>query len=97
MTKKAKKTAYVAKIPNKNGYIHYTDEEHSIWHDLITRQIPMLPGRACPQWINAMIEMDFPKDRVPQLNEISKKLKSHTGWSVAPVAALIPFTEFFFF
>lgn len=93
--KKSKKTSYVAKIPNKNGEIGYTPEEDSIWHDLITRQIPMLPDRACPQWISAMNEMNFPTDRVPQLNEISKTLKKHTGWSVAPVAALIPFTRFF--
>ncbi len=91
----AKKTSYVAKIPNKNGEIHYTDEENAIWHDLITRQVPMLAGHACPQWINAMNEMNFPKNRVPQLKDISRTLMEHTGWSVAPVPALIPYTAFF--
>jgi phenylalanine-4-hydroxylase len=88
-------TSYQAKIPDSNGFIHYTDEENSVWHDLITRQIPMLPGRACDQWINAMELMQFPHDRIPQLNEVSEVLKDHTGWSVAPVPALIGFTEFF--
>jgi phenylalanine-4-hydroxylase len=42
-----------------------------------------------------MEEMNFPLDRVPQLSEINQVLARHTGWSVVPVPALIPFTEFF--
>jgi phenylalanine-4-hydroxylase len=34
-------------------------------------------------------------DRVPQLGEISEVLQKHSGWSVAPVPALIGFTKFF--
>ena len=39
--------------------------------------------------------MNFPQDRVPQLGEVSAVLQRHTGWSVAPVPALIGFREFF--
>jgi phenylalanine-4-hydroxylase len=39
--------------------------------------------------------MDFPRDRIPQLHEVSERLLDHTGWSVAPVPALIDFTSFF--
>jgi len=90
-----KSTKYTAKLPGPDGRIHYTDAENEIWHDLITRQIPMLPGRACRPWIEAMEEMRFPLDRVPQLPEINQVLARHTGWNVVPVPALIPFTEFF--
>jgi len=90
-----KNSAYKSKTPDANGIIFYSDEENEIWHDLITRQIPMLPGRACNQWIKAMEVMQFPLDRVPQLSEINTVLAQHTGWSVVPVPALIPFTEFF--
>ncbi len=86
---------YVSRKPDKKGVIHYTEEENAIWHDLITRQIPLLPRRACSPWIEAMNEMNFPIDRVPQLKDVSKVLKEHTGWSVTGVAALIGFTEFF--
>ena len=91
----SKKSKYVSKAPDKNGLIPYSHNENAIWHDLITRQIPMLPGRACKPWINAMHEMNFPKDRIPQLKDVSAVLMEHTGWSVAGVDALIPFTEFF--
>jgi phenylalanine-4-hydroxylase len=89
------KTTYVSKHPDKSGLIRYTREENAIWRDLIARQVPMLPGRACPQWIGALNEMNFPTDRIPQLGEVSEVLRRHTGWSVAPVPALIGFTEFF--
>ena len=88
-------TSYRSKQPDSKGFIHYSDEENATWHDLITRQVPMLPGRACPQWIGALNEMNFPIERIPQLKEISEVLRAHTGWSVSPVPALIGFTEFF--
>jgi phenylalanine-4-hydroxylase len=90
-----KTSTYTSRQPDENGTIAYSVEENAIWRDLIERQIPMLNGRACQQWINALDEMNFPKDRVPQLKEVSKVLRAHTGWAVAPVPALIGFTEFF--
>jgi len=90
-----KSSKYTSRQPDANGHIPYSTEENTIWHDLITRQIPLLPNRACKPWIDAMNEMNFPINRVPQLKEISEVLKKHTGWSVAPVPALIGFTEFF--
>jgi phenylalanine-4-hydroxylase len=91
----AKGTKYVAKIPDRNGYIHYTDEEHQIWHELITRQRKVLPGRACAEYIDALELLGLPDDRVPQCEDVSRVLREHTGWEVAPVPALINFTDFF--
>jgi len=90
-----KGTKYTAKTPDENGYIHYTEEEDQIWHELITQQKEILPGRASPIWLEAMERMDFPEDRVPQCKEVSEVLRDHTGWSVAPVPALINFDKFF--
>ena len=90
-----KSTTYTSHQPDKNGLIPYSEEENTVWRDLIKRQIPMLNGRACTPWIDALNEMNFPKDRVPQLNELSEVLQKHTGWSVSAVPALIGFTEFF--
>jgi phenylalanine-4-hydroxylase len=88
-------TKYISKQPGADGRIPYSAEENAIWHDLISRQVPMLPGRACPQWISALDEMNFPMDRIPQLEDVSAVLRAHTGWEVAAVPALIGFTEFF--
>lgn len=90
-----KSSTYTSKQADEHGHIPYSAEENAVWRDLIERQIPMLNGRACGPWIRALDEMNFPKDRIPQLKDVSEVLKEHTGWSVAPVPALIGFTEFF--
>jgi phenylalanine-4-hydroxylase len=91
----AKVSKYVAKQADATGRIHYTEDENQIWHELITTQLPMLPGRACDEYIDALALLNFPLDRIPQLPEVSEVLMDHTGWSVHGVPALIGFTEFF--
>lgn len=90
-----KGTKYVAKIPDENGFIHYTEDEHAVWNELITRQMPVVEKYASDEYLKALDRMDFPRDRIPQCNEVSDVLRKHTGWEVAPVPALIPFGEFF--
>ncbi len=91
----AKSTRYVAKIPDKNGVIHYTDEENAIWNELITRQKAVIRDRACAEYLEALERLDLPEDRVPQCKEVSRVLRQHTGWEVEPVPALINFDKFF--
>ncbi len=88
-------TKYKAKIPDENGFIHYSDEENAIWNTLITRQNAALPGKACQDMMDVIELMNFPEDRVPQCSDISKILRELTGWEVAPVPALINFPRFF--
>ncbi|MEJ2535416.1 MAG: phenylalanine 4-monooxygenase [Gammaproteobacteria bacterium] len=90
-----KSSTYVSHTPDDRGIIHYSEEENAVWRELITRQRPMLEGRVCDEYIRALDLMDFPTDRIPQLHEVSEVLRDHTGWSVAPVPALIDFTSFF--
>jgi phenylalanine-4-hydroxylase len=90
-----KSSTYTSRQPDEHGHIPYSAEENAVWRDLMKRQIPMLNGRACSPWIRALDEMNFPINRVPQLAEVSEVLQKHTGWAVAPVPALIGFTEFF--
>ena len=63
--------------------------------ELINSQLPILAGQVCEEYIEALNIMDFPRDRIPQLGEISAVLMDHTGWSVVAVPALIDFTSFF--
>jgi len=91
----AKSSNYISRTPDAKGIIHYSDEENRVWSDLIGGQLPMLEGRVCQEYIDALSAMDFPNDRIPQLHEISRVLMDHTGWSVVAVPALIDFTSFF--
>jgi phenylalanine-4-hydroxylase len=92
---KAKKTKYVAKVPDASGYIPYTEEEDETWSILISRQRPIAERYACREWLEACDRMRFPTDRIPQCVEVSKALQAATGWSVYPCAALINFDDFF--
>ena len=91
----AKSSKYEAKVPNEDGIIPYTDEEHSVWRDLYARQIEIVQGRVCDEFLDGIRALDLPTDRIPQPGEVSEVLMEKTGWQVAPVPALINFDRFF--
>ncbi|MDB5986966.1 MAG: phhA [Nevskia sp.] len=91
----AKSTKYVAREADASGLVHYGDDEHRIWHELYTRQQQAIRGKACDEFMHGLELLQLPRDRVPQLAEVSKVLQRETGWEVAYVPALIPFSEFF--
>jgi phenylalanine-4-hydroxylase len=90
-----KGTKYVARQPDSAGLVRYTDEEHGIWATLYERQERAIRGKACDEYFQGIDLLGMPRDRIPQLPEISKVLRRETGWEVAYVPALIPFSEFF--
>ena len=90
-----KSSKYEAKIPDAKGIISYTDEEHRIWAELYTRQMEMIPGRVCDEFLQGLDALQLPQDRIPQPTEVSEVLLERTGWEVAPVPALINFDRFF--
>jgi len=90
-----KSSKYEAKLPDDNGIIPYTDEEHSVWRDLYARQIDVIQGRVCQEFLDGLEMLDLPAERIPQPGEVSKVLRERTGWEVAPVPALINFDRFF--
>jgi phenylalanine-4-hydroxylase len=91
----SKSTKYAARVPDAEGFIHYTEDEHLVWHYLITRQRPVTARYACAEYLEALERMNFPDDRIPQCREVSQVLLQATGWQVEPVEALIPFGQFF--
>lgn len=88
-------TKYVAKQPNSKGIIDFTAQENETWQILFERQVDTIQNRACDEFIAGLKQLDFPSRRVPQCPEISEVLRAATGWSVVPVAALIPLQTFF--
>lgn len=86
---------YVAHIPDAEGYIAYSEEENKVWNILFERQVKLLPGRACDEFITGLNSLEITSLAIPQLPDLSKRLKAKTGWQVSPVAALISAREFF--
>ena len=91
----ATQSSYVARKADTNGFIHYTDVEHARWHNLMQRQMEVLPGFAAPVYLEALERLELPQDRIPQCREVSDSLFETSGWCVVPVPALIDFPTFF--
>jgi len=90
-----KPSKYVAREADATGIVAYSEDEHRIWHELYARQTVAIQGKACDEFAAGLSLLNLPRDRVPQLAEVSKILRRETGWEVARVPALIPFSEFF--
>lgn len=86
---------YIAKQPDQFGTVDYTEQENETWQILFDRQFKVIQDRACPEFIEGLLTLNMPNDRVPQCNEISERLKKITGWTIEPVPAMISLTEFF--
>ena len=86
---------YLAKKPNKFGVIDFTREENETWKILFERQMQTILHRACDEYHDCLKKLNLPSDKIPQCPEVSEILKSHTGWSVVPVDAIIPIGVFF--
>lgn len=86
---------YVSHQPDQHGMVAYSAEEDRVWQILFDRQMKLLPGRACDEFINGLEELGFAASHIPQLPDVSRRLKAKTGWEVAAVPALISARAFF--
>lgn len=89
------KSRYVAKKADSKGYIHYIDDEHSVWSTLFERQMKLIPGRACDEFVAGVEKLALNRNEIPQIPDINNALEKITGWRVQAVAALITPDEFF--
>lgn len=86
---------YVSHIPDAEGYINYSEQEHHVWRLLYERQMPILTDRACDEFIQGVHCLNLSPHCIPQLPEVSKTLLEYTGWQVQAVPALISARDFF--
>ena len=88
-------TEYVARELDAQGFINYSLEENQTWEFLYKRQMDIIQGRACDEYIRGLEILGLSENSVPQLPDVNKALRQATGWEVAAVPALIPFGKFF--
>ncbi|MAL92954.1 MAG: phenylalanine 4-monooxygenase, partial [Pseudomonas sp.] len=55
-----KTTHYVAREPDAQGHIHYPDAEHAVWQTLVERQLKLLDGRACQEYLDGLDQLALP-------------------------------------
>ncbi|MGQ7248879.1 phenylalanine 4-monooxygenase [Halomonas sp. V046] len=91
----SKATQYQARLPDEHGVIHWNETENATWATLMDRQLELIDGRVCQEYLDGLDRLDLPRDRIPQLADIDRVLRDATGWETAQVPALIPFDTFF--
>jgi phenylalanine-4-hydroxylase len=75
-------------------WANYSAEEHALYRRLFERQSKLVPKYACPEWIEAIAGLDSSR-QIPNFDDVSRKLRSKTGWEIVAVPGLIPDDAFF--
>lgn len=73
----------------------YSPAEHDRWARLFSKQLEVLPGRACDEFLDAVDRLGMPRDTIPDMDSLSNRLEKLTGWRVVPVTDLVPDDIFF--
>jgi phenylalanine-4-hydroxylase len=74
--------------------ISYTEAENEVWRTVCRELPPKHERLACRAYREAVAALDLPRDRIPQLTEVSERLQRLTGWSYAPAPGLVPLRAF---
>jgi phenylalanine-4-hydroxylase len=76
-------------------HVAYTPEENAIWRT-VSRELSVKHGRyACREYREAVERLGLPRDRVPQLDEVTDLLRPLTGFKYHPAAGLVPLRQFY--
>lgn len=75
--------------------IDYAEDEQEVWRTVWSKLGPKHERYACRAFRDAVAELDLPRDRIPQLDEVSAALEPLTGFRYAPAAGLVPLREFY--
>ena len=90
-----KRRGYIASLSKRfreTGVItdvEYTEEEQGIWRHVAARLQEMHEKHASPFYLRAKRDLGFSNDRIPQLSEMSKRLKELTNFRLAPIEGLV--------
>jgi phenylalanine-4-hydroxylase len=67
----------------------YTDLEHHVWQTIWSALGPAHREHACAEYLDCLAKLDFGTNRIPQLDEVSRKVEAISGFRLEPVAGLV--------
>ena len=67
----------------------YTELEHSVWQTIWDALGPAHRAHACAEYLDCLEKLNFDTDRIPQLDEVSRKVEALSGFRLEPVAGLV--------
>ena len=75
--------------------IEYTEAEQEVWRTVQRELAPKHERYACRAFREARAALDLPRDRIPQLDEVTARLEPLTGFHYVPAAGIVPVREFY--
>jgi phenylalanine-4-hydroxylase len=75
--------------------VHYTAEEDGAWRAVRKALAPLHAEFAASEYLVAARTLDLPDDHVPQLDEVSARLRSLSGFRYVPVPGLVETRRFY--
>ncbi len=72
----------------------YSEADHDRWRRLYRRQMELVPGRACDEYVHALAQLDYAAG-IPRFDVVSRALEQATGWRLVAVPGLVPDLVFF--
>jgi phenylalanine-4-hydroxylase len=75
--------------------IEYTEAEQEVWRTVCRELAPKHARYACRAFRDAVSALDLPRERIPQLDEVSAGLRDLTGFEYVPAAGIVPLEEFY--
>jgi phenylalanine-4-hydroxylase len=76
------------------NYEDYTEADQDRWRRLYQRQIQLVPGRACDEYVEALQGLDY-AGGIPRFETVTAQLEAATGWRLVAVPGLVPDLVFF--
>jgi phenylalanine-4-hydroxylase len=67
----------------------YTGDEHELWRTIWRALDPVHQECACDEYLACSVRLDLPKDRIPQLDEVTRRVERLSGFRLEPVAGLV--------
>src|SRR6266849_10599073 len=67
----------------------YDAKEQQLWQSILEIIEPQHRWRACKEYLDCIAKLDLPRDRIPQLSEVSAKVQAISGFRLEPVAGLV--------
>jgi len=75
--------------------IDYADAEQEVWRTVCRELAPLHERFAVSEYREALERVALPRDRVPNLDDVSARLVMVGGWSYAPAAGLVALRTFY--
>jgi phenylalanine-4-hydroxylase len=67
----------------------YSEQEHRVWQTIWKALGPAHRAHACAEYLDCIEQLDFGTNRIPQLDEVSRKVEAISGFRLEPVAGLV--------